>query len=320
MFKISQNLLVFSKNNILSFYDTKTQKQLADYEYSGKIPDSGPVPKKNKPCESRVDNLDILYVDLTPSSDCKSAKVVVAFNDKTAKYLSFSENNITVVKEWNLAKRPTSIKILESKSGDIDVVVCDKTGDVYRLFSTDESLICSVEKPCLGHISMLLDLVLTEEYLITAERDEKIKISNRKRPVDIHGYLLGHTQFVKTIFEVDGFLVSFAGDYELKLWDLKSCEELDSYTLPNTTLHIFQCASSTSHFTAITRDRELIQFSMNGTTKKLEKMEKIKKNDDLTSRVFCGDFSEVVPTDFMTGEQDFENFDTLFKVTEFTKY
>ena len=49
-------------------------------------------------------------------------------------------------------------------------------------------------------------------------------------------------------------------------------------------------------------------------------MEKIKKNDDLTSRVFCGDFSEVVPTDFMTGEQDFENFDTLFKVTEFTKY
>ena len=131
MFKISQNLLVFSKNNILSFYDTKTQKQLADYEYSGKIPDSGPVPKKNKPCESRVDNLDILYVDLTPSSDCESAKVVVAFNDKTAKYLNFSENNITVVKEWNLAKRPTSIKILESKSGDIDVVVCDKTGDVY---------------------------------------------------------------------------------------------------------------------------------------------------------------------------------------------
>ena len=59
---------------------------------------------------------------------------------------------------------------------------------------------------------------------------------------------------------------------------------------------------------------------MNGTTKKLEKIEKIKKNDDLTSRVFCGDFSEVVPTDFMTGEQDFKNFDTLFKVTEFTKY
>jgi len=317
MFKTSQTLLVFSKNNILNFYDTKTQKKLADYEYTGKIPDSGPVPKKNKPCVSRVDNLDILNIDLTPSSDCKSAKIVVAFNDKTAKYLHFSENKITVIQEWSLTKRPTSIKILESKTGDIDIVVCDKTGDVYRLFSTDEKLICSVEQPCLGHISMLLDLVLTEEYLITAERDEKIKISDRKRPVDIHGYLLGHTQFVKTIFEVDGFLVSFAGDYELKLWDLKSCEEVDSYTLPDTTLHIFQSASSTSHFTAITRARELIQFSMNGATKKLEKIE---TNDGLTSKVFSGDFSEVVPTDFMTGEQDFENFDTLFKVTEFTKY
>jgi len=316
MFKTSKDLLVFSTTNTLHFYDTEAKKKLADYEYTGKIPDSGPAPKKNKPCESRIDNLDILYIDVSPSSNCDSAKVVVAFNDKTAKYLNFSENKITIIKEWSLQKRPTSIKILETKNGDIDVVVCDKTGDVYRLFSTDEKLVCSVEKPCLGHISMLLDLVLTEEFLITAERDEKIKISDRNRPVDIHGYLLGHTQFVKSIFEVGGFLVSFAGDYELKLWDLKSCEEIDSYTLPDNTLHIFQCATTNSHFTVITRSRELINFSMNGSTKKLEKIE---KNDGLTSKVFSGDFS-VVPKDFMTGEQDCENFDALFKVTEFTKY
>lgn len=313
MFQSSQDLLILSNENNVVLYNKRTQEKLAEYKHTGKAAE--PVAKKAKPCESRVDNLNVIQFDLKTAPNSESAKIVVVYNDKTAKYLNFSNNKLTVINEWSLQKRPTAVKIIESE-GYTDMVVVDKTGDAYRLLSSNENLACSTETPVVGHISMLLDVVLTDKYLITAERDEKIKVSIRKRPVDIHGYLLGHTQFVKSIFEVGGLLVSFGGDYEAKLWDLESCEELDSYTLPNNTLHVFQSASNASHFTVITREGTMHQFSLNATSKQLESSE-IK--DELTSSLFSGEF-QGVPSSFMTGKQDCENFDKLFKTSEFTKY
>ncbi len=50
----------------------------------------------------------------------------------------------------------------------------------------------------LGHLSMLLDATvsLCERYLVTCDRDEKIRISCFPNAYNIHIYCLGHTEFV----------------------------------------------------------------------------------------------------------------------------
>ena len=42
--------------------------------------------------------------------------------------------------------------------------------------------------------------------------------------------------------------------------------------------------------------------------------------DDLTSTVFSDEFKSILPEKFMTSKLDCENFDKLFKNSDFTKY
>lgn len=46
----------------------------------------------------------------------------------------------------------------------------------------------------MGHVSMITDILLTldERYLITADKDEKIRITHYPQTFDIHGFCFGH--------------------------------------------------------------------------------------------------------------------------------
>ena len=83
-----------------------------------------------------------------------------------------------------------------------------------------------------------------------------------------------------------------------------------AHTLPENTLHVFQSSSKPSHFTALTRNRELHHFGMNGATKKLQKMASEDFKDEVTSKLFEENF---LGEEFMTSSKDCENFDKLFK-------
>nr|XP_034172564.1 tRNA (guanine-N(7)-)-methyltransferase non-catalytic subunit wdr4 [Osmia lignaria] len=108
-----------------------------------------------------------------------------------------------------------------------DIVVADKAGDVY-LFSS--------KRPgngilLLGHLSMLLDVLITEDdnYIITTDRDEKIRVSMFPNSYNIMCYCLGHQKFVTNILELPhdkSILVSCGGDGKLILWDYKIGKEL----------------------------------------------------------------------------------------------
>lgn len=86
-------------------------------------------------------------------------------------------------------------------------------------------------KLLLGHVSMLTDMKYIARdddgkekgYIITADRDEHIRIS-RGPPQShiIEGYCLGHTEFISKICRVGetNLLVSGGGDGWLGLWDL----------------------------------------------------------------------------------------------------
>ncbi|OAD53083.1 tRNA (guanine-N(7)-)-methyltransferase subunit WDR4 [Eufriesea mexicana] len=110
---------------------------------------------------------------------------------------------------------------------DNDIVVADKTGDVH-LFSNkqhDSGILL------LGHLSMLLDVLITEDgkYIITTDRDEKIRVSMFPNSYNIVSYCLGHTKFVTNILELPhdkSVLMSCGGDGTFILWDYKIGKEL----------------------------------------------------------------------------------------------
>jgi WD40 repeat protein len=129
------------------------------------------------------------------------------------------------------------------------VVVGDKFGDVYRfsLKSFDK------EELILGHVSVLTDLFFSSngKLIITADRDEKIRVSKFPNGYNIENYCLGHYEFVYQavpLTSFDGFLVSGGGDDYLNLFnyltgkhiqkvDLTSIAELSTYTVAQLLQH-----------------------------------------------------------------------------------
>lgn len=85
----------------------------------------------------------------------------------------------------------------------------------------------------LGHVAMLTELVIakqqignnvTRTYIITADRDEHIRVSRGPPQSYVtEGYCLGHSKFVSKLCfptaEPPEILVSGGGDEELRFWD-----------------------------------------------------------------------------------------------------
>ena len=94
-------------------------------------------------------------------------------------------------------------------------------------------------KLLLGHVSMLTDVAAVDiqgrSYIITADRDEHIRIS-RGIPQShiIEGFCLGHNEFVSRLCIPAGrsnLLVSGGGDNELFVWDWLSSQLLSKADL-----------------------------------------------------------------------------------------
>jgi len=99
-----------------------------------------------------------------------------------------------------------------------------------KLFTPRKEVLAFEHKLLLGHVSMLTDATFatrdfegkTRGYIITADRDEHIRIS-RAAPQShiIEGFCLGHTEFVSKLCLVPGtdLLISGGGDDWIGIWD-----------------------------------------------------------------------------------------------------
>uniref|UniRef100_A0A3Q4GGE4 Uncharacterized protein n=1 Tax=Neolamprologus brichardi TaxID=32507 RepID=A0A3Q4GGE4_NEOBR len=77
-------------------------------------------------------------------------------------------------------------------------------------------------------------VALDDKYIITADRDEKIRVSHLRSPYNIQSFCLGHRQFVSALQILSAhphWLLSGSGDGTLKLWDYESGSELQSLDL-----------------------------------------------------------------------------------------
>lgn len=101
---------------------------------------------------------------------------------------------------------------------DDNLIVADKFGCVFMFPMDDDTAGCLL----LGHFSLICDMEINEDYIITADRDEKIRVSRRKTPYVIESFCLGHSQFVSRLSWIDDYqkLVSGGGDMKLMVWDV----------------------------------------------------------------------------------------------------
>ncbi|KAF9454240.1 hypothetical protein P691DRAFT_443001 [Macrolepiota fuliginosa MF-IS2] len=155
--------------------------------------------------------------------------------DKMMKLWEIPE--LKLINERELPKRPTSLAFTKDSQ---TILVSDKFGDVFSYPFThvppqtkpSRDELSSHENPSdghlvLGHASPLNAFTLSydEKYIITADRDEHIRVSWYPQGYNIEMYCLGHRKYVSAIhlppFAPDA-LVSGGGDPTLKFWNWMS--------------------------------------------------------------------------------------------------
>jgi len=123
-----------------------------------------------------------------------------------------------------LPKRPTCMCFCNKDSA---VLVGDKTGDVYRC--QFGPTVNPVPQLLLGHLSMVLDVGVSpdDSFVVSVDRDEKVRVSHYPNAYNILNYCLGHNQLVSTFaFTSPDVLVSGSGDETLRLWAFKEGREI----------------------------------------------------------------------------------------------
>ncbi|XP_073701762.1 tRNA (guanine-N(7)-)-methyltransferase non-catalytic subunit wdr4 [Garra rufa] len=159
-----------------------------------------------------------------------SGKHVVLTDDHKRLVLFCTEPSWQCISTRWVVRRCTSLAFTQAED---EVFVADKSGDVYS-FSVPEP-----QKPGelkLGHLSMLLDVTLSpdDKYIITADRDEKIRVSFRRSPYNIQAFCLGHREFVSALLVPAGhpnWLLSGSGDGTMKVWHYETGRRLHSVDL-----------------------------------------------------------------------------------------
>ncbi|CAN6674629.1 tRNA (guanine-N(7)-)-methyltransferase non-catalytic subunit Trm82p [Trichomonascus vanleenenianus] len=172
----------------------------------------------------------------------RSGKYLLALENAGKEVHVIDAETMETVSKRVMGKRPSS---LDSASDDSALIVSDKFGDVYGLdmTSTEELLVENSPNehkvgPVVGHVSMVTDVALGEHegrrYVISADRDEHIRVSRYPQGFVVERWLFGHKEFVSRISTVPGLpelLVSAGGDDFVALWNWTTGEALAKYDL-----------------------------------------------------------------------------------------
>ncbi|XP_004925220.1 tRNA (guanine-N(7)-)-methyltransferase non-catalytic subunit wuho [Bombyx mori] len=205
-FSVNDNFIVAARNLLLDYYDYHTHKIIT--------------------LSTSEETENDCIVDITVSGDQKYIAVITSISKNLVVFSSCLE----ILKKIILPRSASKIRFTQNNK---HILVADKSGDalLYNLEDEGKSGI-----KLLGHLSILLDILQTidEKYIITCDRDEKIRISCYPNTYNIETYCLGHKEFVKNIEILPNnynYLISTSGDGTVKLWDYvkgQLCHTIDT--------------------------------------------------------------------------------------------
>lgn len=154
-------------------------------------------------------------VDVIISADSKYVAIITALSKEL---ILFDLPLSSRTRNFELPRSASKIRCSPDNS---KILVADKSGDAleYDINSDVQS-----SNKILGHLSLLLDILQTNDkkYIITTDRDEKIKVSCYPNTYNIQTYCLGHKEFVNHIELLphnDTYLLSTSGDGMIKIWN-----------------------------------------------------------------------------------------------------
>ncbi|CEP61397.1 Trm82p LALA0_S03e01948g [Lachancea lanzarotensis] len=145
------------------------------------------------------------------------------------------ENCLVLKKRQPLPKRPNA---LTSTTDDKHVLVADKFGDVYAVDAHSSEVVNATNgglEPILGHVSLLTAVAIIsdadgKQLLVTADRDEHIRITHYPQTYIVDKWLFGSKQFISTLCVPEwgtNLLFSAGGDTFVSAWNWQTGELID---------------------------------------------------------------------------------------------
>jgi len=167
----------------------------------------------------------ILSAALSHSRDllaiCDDYKALKVWNLSNA-----SKDGPSLLCETTLSRRSTALTFSPT---DDSVLVADKNGDAYSLQIPQQPGTDKDVTPIriLGHLGMLLDIKMSScgKFILTCDRDEKIRVSHYPNAYNIHNFHLAHSQFVYRLCiprDLPGHFISGGGDGAVIFWSLEN--------------------------------------------------------------------------------------------------
>lgn len=180
---------------------------------------------KSKPNKSK-EQPTIQHVEMSPN---RQLLAITTAGQKAVLLYTLRPEHAKLVSVRVLSRASSALTFSENSKR---LLVCDKTGDCYEYDCEDYE---AAPKLLLGHLSIVYDILWSrnDKYIVTCDRDDKIRVTNYPDTADIHTYCLGHKEFVAGIKLLnDDVLLSVSGDKTLKLWDFKEGKEVKTVELP----------------------------------------------------------------------------------------
>ncbi|KAK9433855.1 hypothetical protein V1505DRAFT_360613 [Lipomyces doorenjongii] len=237
------NALYLAVSERIQKFDSVTGDLINEWIPPTPQEDDDPQERKKKKTKTE-DNKHNVFRTLTCSPD---GQYVVGSTDEQ-KSLVVLRADLSVVNIRNFPKRPSAIDITSDSS---TVLLGDKFGDVYavpirdiaypptaglsRISEVSESESGGELDPILGHVSMLVDLLVTEDqkglrHIISSDRDEHIRVTKYPESYVIEAFCFGHEQYVSQLLIPSwspNTLISGGGDDFLAHWDWTTGELLE---------------------------------------------------------------------------------------------
>eukprot|EP00397_Hematodinium_sp_SG-2012_P025474 GEMP01026618.1.p1 GENE.GEMP01026618.1~~GEMP01026618.1.p1 ORF type:complete len:308 (+),score=66.58 GEMP01026618.1:109-1032(+) len=145
------------------------------------------------------------------SISCRNGKWATGGDDKKVTSWSSSWEPTT----FTAQKKVTAVLQLDDR-----ILFADRYGDVYSWQNGNPTLL-------LGHLASITQMILVsnDTFIITADNNDKIRVSKYPEAYVIHSFCLGHTQHVSKLLPLTDGFASLSADRTLRVWSLDGTEK-----------------------------------------------------------------------------------------------